>query len=167
MVKRIRQNYKKAFEAWEKLSDNKKHMVQELAEALYAIKKMTGEKAVAFGYARACKESIAICRGECCRHHYPKIIADAELLAIIGGLTPVERERLSQRMLRGLSKDGQCALLTQDGCFLPFRSRPMVCTNAYPCFASKEYWKHKEAGNHKAKPIFQTLEDLILQGEIS
>lgn len=163
----VKHNYIHALGIWKTFSEAKRHAVKNLAAELYAIKKETEKMAIAFGYAQACRTSIPVCNGGCCRHHFPKTFSDAELLAVLGGLTLVERERLSQQILRGSSKDKQCMLLTTDGCFLPFKSRPMVCTNAYPCFVSKEYWKHKEVGNRKAKPIFQALKNLILQGGIT
>ena len=44
---------------------------------------------------------------------------------------------------------------------ISFKNRPMVCTNAYPCFSGRDYWEFKEAGNRRAKPIFKQLEAII------
>ena len=162
MQVRIRHNYTTALTSWERFSKDQRRIVQKLAADLYAIKKETEQTAIALGYSYACRTSIEICRGECCRWHFPKTFNEADFLAIIGSLTQTERDDLSHRILGSDSQSGQCALLMPDGCFLSFRSRPMVCTNAYPCFAGRAYWEIKEAGNRRAKPFFKELNDLIL-----
>ncbi|MBW1849422.1 MAG: hypothetical protein JRJ27_20375 [Deltaproteobacteria bacterium] len=162
MQVRIRHNYTTALTSWERFSKDQRRIVQKLAADLYAIKKETEQTAIALGYSHACRTSIEICRGECCRWHFPKTFNEGDFLAIIGSLTEAERDDLSHRILGSDSQSGQCILLMPDGCFLSFRSRPMVCTNAYPCFASRAYWEIKEAGNHRSKPFFKDLSNLIL-----
>jgi len=162
MQVRIKHNYLQALSSWERFSIGQKQMVQKLAADLHTIKKEIEQTAVSFGYSHACRTSIAVCRGECCRLHFPKTFSEADFLAIIGSLTQEERDSLSRRMLENRFQSEQCVLLKPDGCFLSFKSRPMVCTNAYPCFASRAYWEIKEAGNRRAQPIFKRLNGLML-----
>jgi len=160
----IRLNFTRALSTWERLSNSQRELVQKLAEDLYEIKKETEQTAITFGYSSVCRASIAVCRGECCRLYYPKTFSAADFLVIIGSLTPRECEELAHRILLGSSvSNGKCILLMKDGCILSFKSRPMVCTNAYPCFAGRVYWEIKEAGNRRAKTLFESLNDLILK----
>jgi hypothetical protein len=158
----IRQNYAQALSEWERFSKDQRQRVKKLVEDWYVIKQETEQTAIALGYSSACRRSIEFCRGECCRLHFPKTFSVADFLAIIGSLTPKKREGLTNRILSNRSSGKQCILHMPDGCFLSFNSRPMVCTNAYPCFAGREYWEAKEAGNRRAKQIFKYLSSLIL-----
>jgi len=161
MINGIKHNYSQALHVWESSHTGEKERVQRLAARLYTIKEEVEHKAIALGYAQACVKSIPTCRGECCRFHFPKTFSVTDFLAIIGSLTLEEINELSDRILKTSLQEGQCALLTATGCFLSFKSRPMVCTNAYPCFAGHEYWEFKEVGNRKVKPVLQSLANLI------
>ncbi len=50
----------------------------------------------------------------------------------------------------------------QIDCFLSFEQRPILCTNAYPCFNDKSYWTEKEKKNILFKKAIKAL-DAIFQ----
>ena len=61
------------------------------------------------------------------------------------------------------NKKNQCPILLKSGCFLSFEQRPIICTNAYPCFADRSYWVEKEKVNVFFKKAIDELETIIMR----
>jgi len=161
MINSIRQNFTRAYRAWENFTRNERQRVLVLTSTIYAIKEETEQMALALGVAQSCRASIDTCNGECCRLHFPKTFTAVDFLIAIEGLTPECRENLTHRMMGDPLQDRKCIFLEPNGCLLSFKNRPMVCTNAYPCFVNREYWGFKESGNQRARLVFNELDRLI------
>ncbi len=52
----------------------------------------------------------------------------------------------------------QCPVLLKTGYFLSFEQRPVLCTNAYPCFNDRSYWIEKEKKNIQFKKAIDALD---------
>ncbi len=59
------------------------------------------------------------------------------------------------------TKNNYCPILTETGCFFSFEQRPVLCTNAYPCFNDHSYWIEKEKKNILFKKAFKLLESRL------
>ena len=96
------------------------------------------EKAKQLGYVENCLAGIPICRGECCKWHFPRNLTYLDLFVTIGSISPSEQTALRERIALEAGQN-RCPLLLKSGCVLSFDSRPLVCSNAYPCFAGDVY----------------------------
>ena len=161
----IRENYFQALNARGRFTREEKQRVQGLLSDIFAIKEETEQKALALGIAQSCRASIPVCKGECCRLHFPKTFTAVDFIIAVEGLAPAQIENLTNQINRDQPQNRKCMFQKPDGCLLAFYNRPMVCTNAYPCFMSRAYWEFKEDGNRRAKPIFGALERLILSND--
>jgi len=99
----------------------------DMAFALKVVNKINGiryqiyEKAMELGYVKKCINSISVCKGECCKWHFPKNLGFPEDQIIFD------------------NGKYQCPVLRENGCLLSFDSRPLACSNAYPCFSGELY----------------------------
>jgi len=134
---------------------------EDLIAALKSIKRKIEERAQALGYSEVCRQSIAVCAGECCRWHFPKRLSRVDFFAAVFKLQAVARTALAVQV--HASGDGvyQCPLLQNDGCTFSFEERPAVCTAAYPCLAGSDYWEYKERFSSARASLRKALGKLI------
>ncbi len=117
---------------------------EQLIAALGAIKRQVEDRAALLGYSERCRQAIAVCRGECCRWHFPKTINRIDFLIAVFGMTDTEKEAVVKQVQPVESPAYRCPLLCDDGCIFSFANRPVVCTNAFPCMAGADFWQYKE-----------------------
>ncbi len=116
------------------------------AKALWAVNEINHirhqiyEKALGFGYVKQCIDSIPVCKGECCKWHFPKNLSRLDLFITICSITVAEQTALADQLALNNGKY-QCPVLRKNGCLLSFDSRPLACSNAYPCFAGESFHK--------------------------
>lgn len=97
------------------------------------------EKAARFGYVTKCRDTISFCKGECCKWHFPKKLSYTDLFIIVCSLSAEEQSALKDQIVFD-NGNYQCPILRENGCSLSFDSRPLVCSNAYPCFAGGSFY---------------------------
>jgi len=116
----------------------------DMAYALKAVNKINGiryqvyEKAAELGYVKKCITSIPVCKGECCKWHFPKNLGFPDLFIMVYGTSSKELTALEDQIIFDNGKY-QCPVLRENGCLLSFDSRPLACSNAYPCFSGELY----------------------------
>ncbi len=138
-----------------------KNIAESYIKEIITLKYQMETIAVQRGYSQACKTSIPVCKGDCCKWHFPKNLNHIDFLIAIFYMSEKQQTKFEQLILN--NKKNQCPVLLKTGCFLPFEHRPVLCTNAYPCFADKSYWIEKEGKNilfQKAKNGLDTVFNL-------
>ena len=116
----------------------------DMAFALKAINKINTiryqvyGKAMELGYVNKCINSISVCKGECCKWHFPKKLGLPDLFITVCGSSSTELAVLEDQIIFDNGKY-QCPVLRGNGCLLSFDNRPLVCSNAYPCFSGELY----------------------------
>jgi hypothetical protein len=118
-------------------------------------------RAVELGYSEACKTHIPICRGECCKWHFPEKLYDVHFFVSLNGMTPYETECLIRMLSDEVNETYQCPMLLKEGCFFSFENRPVLCSAAYPCFAENVYWRYLENKKIRLGEIYQNIENLL------
>ncbi|MCP3871612.1 MAG: hypothetical protein GY699_00435 [Desulfobacteraceae bacterium] len=155
----MHENLMIAKNALQKLSEKKMPPVEAMIKEIISIKYQMETIADQKGYSKLCKSSILICKGECCKWQFPKNLTYLDFFISIFYMTQKQQAELSKLILN--TKNSYCPILLKDGCSLSFEQRPVLCTNAYPCFNDRSYWNEKEKKNILFKKIFDSLEDLI------
>ncbi len=159
--RRMQENLVLVLEMHNRLSaDSRDHVIQKI-NAIDAIRKQIDEKARGYEYVSRCQEAISVCKGECCKWHFPKNIDDMDFLFAICVLTTEERESLLQQIAASDDQEYQCPLLRQDGCMLSFQTRPLTCAAAYPCFAGQSYWNFLEIKKKQINTLYQELNQVL------
>jgi hypothetical protein len=102
------------------------------------IRRQIYEKALGCGYVKQCIDSISVCKGECCKWHFPKNLNRLDLFITLCSITVAEQNALADQLALNNGKY-QCPVLRKNGCLLSFDNRPLICSNAYPCFAGASY----------------------------
>ncbi len=115
--------------------------------------------ATQIGYSQACKASIPICKGDCCKWHFPKHLNHIDFFIAIFHMSEYQQEKFAQLIFN--NEKNQCPVLLKTGCFLSFEQRPVLCTNAYPCFADRSYWIEKEKKNILFKKSISFISELF------
>ena len=118
------------------------------------------EKALRFGYVKQCMESILICKGECCKWHFPKNLSRLDMFITICSLTVAEQTALADQIALNNGKY-QCPVLRKNGCLLSRKSRPLVCSNAYPCFAGSSYHEFLKKQRKKINAQHGLLKEIL------
>jgi hypothetical protein len=131
--------------------------VTPILEDLFLIKTDIEARAVELGYSRNCKANITICRGQCCKWHFPENLDAVDFFVALREMESPRRSELFILLQQKEEGSFQCPMLKEDGCFFNFRQRPMVCTAAYPCFLNTSYWTFQ---NEKAQTIHRLKKDL-------
>jgi len=151
----MHENLMAAIDGCQKLSqkgmDDAELQVKEIIALKYQMETIAALK----GYSQACKASIPTCRGECCKWHFPKNLTQIDFFIAI--LFMPEEQRTALAKLICSNKKNQCPVLLKTGCFLSFEQRPVLCTNAYPCFNDRSYWIEKEKKNIQFKKAIDAL----------
>lgn len=130
--------------------------VKEIITLKYQMETIAAQK----GYSQACKASIPTCRGDCCKWHFPRNLTHVDFFIAIFHMPEEQRAALAKLICS--NKKNQCPVLLKTGCFLSFEQRPVLCTNAYPCFNDRSYWIKKEKKNILFKKAIDAL-DAIAQ----
>lgn len=155
------QSMEEALYACEELYPQSRKMALKRAEEVQSIKYEIGDRAEKLGYKRICRDSIPICRGECCRWHFPQNIGAVDFYLALLRLSRKGRSSLVRKLQDTENKSYQCPLLCEDGCFFSFNERPIVCTNAYPCFAEREYWELIQTKKKRIKNLYFSMEEIL------
>ena len=134
---------------------------EQLIAALGAIKRHVEDRAALRGYSERCRQAIVVCRGECCRWHFPKTINRIDFFIAIFGMTDTEKEAVVKQVQPVGGQAYRCPLLREDGCNFSFANRPVVCTSAFPCMAGSDYWQYKEGFREDIDAIRAALDRLI------
>jgi hypothetical protein len=147
-----------AINALKSLSKQSREEGVVLINKVVALKQQMEALANQKGYSNACKTSIPTCKGECCKWHFPRNLNHIDFFIVIFNMSEVQQAEFSKIILN--NNGNHCPVLLKNGCFLSFEQRPVLCTNAYPCFNERSYWKEKEKRNIQFKKVFDSLENL-------
>ncbi|MBW1842561.1 MAG: hypothetical protein JRI75_12340 [Deltaproteobacteria bacterium] len=118
------------------------------------------EKASDLGYVERCMDSIPVCKGECCKWHFPKKLDVPELVITVCGTTVAEQTALADQLAVNNGKY-QCPVLRKSGCLLSFHNRPLVCANAYPCFAGAPYHEFLKKQRKKINVQYVSIKEIL------
>jgi hypothetical protein len=157
----LRQEFITAVWAWEQLTPYDAARAVRAVEELRRIRSHIHARAQRLGYARRCKEALPSCMGECCKQHFPRDLKCVDLLVAICGRTGEEARALSCRIADAGGPGVGCPLLGEHGCLFSFEDRPIVCANAYPCFATREYWEFLQGERPGIEALYETLHRLL------
>lgn len=138
-----------------------------LVADLGAVKRQIENQAALLGYSKRCRAAIAVCKGECCRWHFPKTINRVDFFIAVFRLAPDLRSALVEQVRPTDDRGYQCPLLRKDGCIFSFENRPVVCTSAFPCLAGTVYWQYKESFRKEIDAIRTALGNLIDQHRVA
>ena len=158
---RMYQSMKEALYACEELYPQSRKKVLQRVEEVQSIKYEIGDRAEKLGYDKACRDAIPVCRGECCRWHFPQNIRTVDFFLALLRLSRKGRSSLVRKLQDTENESYQCPLLCEDGCFFSFNERPIVCTNAYPCFAERKYWELIETKRKRIENLYFSMEKLL------
>ncbi len=148
-----------AMGGFQKLSQNEIRLAQLQIKEIIALKYQMETIASQKGYSQACKASIPTCRGDCCKWHFPRNLTPVDFFIAIFYM-PEEQQVALTKLIHNNNKN-QCPVLLKTGCFLTFEQRPVLCTNAYPCFNDRPYWVEKEKKNILFKKAIDTLDAIV------
>jgi len=151
----MHENLMTAIDGCQKLSLKKREGAELKVKEIIALKYQMEAIAAQKGYSQSCKASIPTCRGECCKWHFPRNLTPVDFFIAI--LFMPEKQQAALAKLIGNNKNNQCPVLLKTGCFLSFEQRPVLCTNAYPCFNDRSYWIEKEKKNIQFKKAIDAL----------
>ncbi len=143
----------------ESIQEEEKCRAQAAVEAINRIRDILYRKADELGYTAACADSIPECRGECCKWHFPQNLDCTDFFVMLSAIPREEHESLRQR-LSTESRIHQCPFLDPHGCIFSFSARPLVCSNAWPCFMGDEYHAFLEAQYKKISGQYAVLREL-------
>jgi len=148
-----------AARVWRALGHRERGIAIALIEQLRRIRSRIQAEARNRGYVALCGESLEVCGGECCRNHFPRDLDRVDLFIATCEASELEME-LVARQLRHAAEN-RCALLASDGCVLTLRDRPIVCANAYPCFATRAYWSFLQGHLPAVEEIYTRLREVM------
>lgn len=127
-----------AIRMYNQLNENDMAVALKAVTKINRIRYQVYEKAMKLGYVKKCIASIPVCKGECCRWHFPKKLSVPDLFITVCGSSSTELAVLEDQIIFDNGKY-QCPVLGENGCLLSFDNRPLVCSNAYPCFSGEVY----------------------------
>ncbi len=148
-----------AMERFQKLPSKEVESAESQINEIIALKYQMEAIADQKGYSQACKASIPICNGDCCKWHFPKNLTYIDFFIAIFHM-PDELQAGLAKLINSNTKN-QCPVLLETGCFLSFEQRPVICTNAYPCFNDRSYWIEKEKKNILFQKAIDTLDAIV------
>jgi hypothetical protein len=135
-----------AIDIHHRLDETDKNFALKTVVAINRIRYQIYEKAMELGYVKNCIHAISLCKGECCKWHFPQKLELTDLFITVCDSGSKELGTLKDQLISDNGKY-QCPLLRENGCLLPFDTRPLSCSNAYPCFSGElynRYLKKKE-----------------------
>ena len=155
----MNENLMIAMDEFQKLSQKTIGIAELQVKKIISLKYQMETIAAQKGYSQSCKRSISTCKGECCKWHFPRDLTHVDFFIAIFYMSDEEQTELAQ--LISSNKRNQCPVLLKTGCFLSFEQRPILCTNAYPCFNDRLYWIEKEKKNIQFKKAINALEVIL------
>ncbi len=141
------------------MSKESKQAAQVHVNEVISLKRQMESIADQRGFSKRCKTAIPICKGECCKWQFPKNLTHIDFFITIFNMPEEEQKTLSKIILQ--ANTDYCPIVLKNGCFLSFEQRPVICTNAYPCFNDRSYWVEKEEKIILFKKAFDSLEELF------
>ena len=161
----IKRDYRKVLNVatgiYNQLNENDRAIALKAVNKINSIRHQIYEKAMELGYVNKCIDSIAVCKGECCKRHFPKNLNYVEMFITVCSISSEEHKALKDQLAFNNGKN-ECPVLRENGCLLSFNSRPLECSNAYPCFAGESYHEFLEK-QRKAINVQHILLKEILQ----
>jgi len=154
-------NYLAAVHLYSALGYQDKKQVLSAIQQVHSIKNQIESKARELGHSQRCQNAIPECGGKCCKWHFPKKINRSDFLIAIVDLSIADRCKLEAQLITTGTSPYQCPLLLPNGCFLSFKNRPLICTNAYPCTMDRIYWEYLQRMKGRLTAIIQPLEVLF------
>ena len=151
----MHRSYTLAATALKEISGRQRQNVERLIKEIVAIKCQTETIALRLGYTDACKASIGTCGGWCCRRHFPKSLSPVDFLIALFLMSDTQQDALKSRI--AVDSGNSCPMLINTGCMMSFEQRPVVCTNAYPCFMGRSYWLEKEKNNELINARYESI----------
>ena len=146
---------------YHQLQEDDRSKALKAVSEINSIRQRIYEKAIRFGYVTKCRDAIGVCKGECCKWHFPKNLSYPDLFIIVCSISAEEQKILRDLIVFENGKY-QCPILRENGCSLSFDNRPLACSNAYPCFAGGSFYdfltkQRKEIDEHYIllKEIFE------------
>jgi hypothetical protein len=152
---------KRALSAYHNLKNTDKRKIAINIGDLLGIKARIEATAVEKGYTEACKTSIPICKGECCKWHFPKNLSMVDFFIAINSMSPTGVTSLVHGLTENTGTQYKCPMLKEKGCIFSFEERPVVCTIAYPCFAGQIYWEYHQKEKKRIENIYGDIENII------
>jgi hypothetical protein len=144
--KHLHGELKTALGIYNRLNETSRTKALRTVNRINRIRHQIFKKAKELGYVEKCIDAIPVCKGDCCKWHFPKNLTYLDLFITVCG-SPAEEQTALEKQIAFSGGRNQCPLLLESGCFLSFGSRPLVCSNAYPCFAGESY--HRFLDNQK------------------
>lgn len=125
---------------YNQLNENDRAMALKAVYKINSIRHQLHEKAMELGYVKKCIDSMPVCKGQCCKWHFPKNLNYLDLFITLCSISSEEQKALEDQIAFDNWKY-ECPVLRENGCSLSFDSRPLVCSNAYPCFLGDSYYE--------------------------
>ncbi len=151
---------KAAIRIYDQLNEKKKARAFDAVSEVNRIRHRIYDKAAGLGYVKLCMDSIPVCKGECCKWHFPKNLSRPDLFITLCSITMAEQTALTDQLALNNGKY-QCPVLRENGCLLSFDSRPLVCSNAYPCFAGASYHEFLKKQRKKINVQHLLLKEIL------
>lgn len=153
--------FAQALLAYRNLSRAEREWAEGLVEKWQFIITRIKTRSEALGYSEACIQHIPVCKGECCKWHFPKKIDDVQFFVSMVRLSEGDIQQLAELLDNNSHSAYQCPVLLEDGCFLSFENRPVICSSAYPCFAQKAYHDYLNVEKRELGKIYDDIEQMI------
>jgi len=159
----MRENLDSAVALFERLDSHSRRAAIGKVFELRSIKHFIEKRADTLGHSRACKDSLVVCRGDCCRWHFPGSLTPADFFVALFSLTMEKKAGLQIHLSDFSNSTYQCPLLLEHGCFFSFSARPIACTNAYPCVSGEPFRAFRERQRPGIVKIFHFINSLFQQ----
>jgi len=161
--KYLRKVLKAATKTYHQLHANDRADVLKTVYNINSIRHQLHEKAVELGYVKKCTDSMAVCKWHCCKWHFPKNLNHVDLVMTACSISSEEQRALEDQLAFDNGKY-ECPLLGEKGCSLSFDSRPLVCSNAYPCFLGDPYHGFLEKQRNGINIQLTLLKEILQKG---
>jgi hypothetical protein len=148
-----------AISIYNRLDENDMSFALKAVTKINRIRYQVYEKAMELGYVKKCITSISVCKGECCKWHFPKKLRFPDFFITVCGSSSKELTALKDQILFDNGKY-QCPVLRENGCLLSFDSRPLACSNAYPCFSGELYHNFLERKRKEVDAQYLLLNEI-------
>ena len=152
----------RALNAYQNLNDHRMRQTKITIERWQKIIARIKARAEELGYSKACRDFIPTCKGQCCKWHFPKKIYDVHFFISLNGLPTGETQKLIDLLSDTTKSAYQCPMLMENGCFLSFENRPVLCSSAYPCFSGKVYQDYLQKEKKVLERLYEDFEKIII-----
>ena len=158
--KYLRRVLNAAASMYNQLNENERAKALKAVCKINSIRHQLYEKAMELGYVKRCIDAMPVCKGQCCKWHFPKRLNYLDLFITICSISSEEQKALEDQIAFDNGKY-QCPLLCENGCSLSFGSRPLACSNAYPCFLGDSYYEFLENQRKEMNIQHMLLEEVL------